>query len=123
MASPNNNPSPADAAGSVKIMTGSVLRLVAILAVVIATLTALDRFLAKTESAELQSSARNSYRIGSRLLQEGRASKAADALRTAHALARENLDYELTLIAAFDGRRKYGGSGSADGRRAAARTG
>jgi tetratricopeptide (TPR) repeat protein len=101
MASPINNPGPADAAGAMKRITGPALRLAAILAVVVVALTALDRFLAATESAEVQSSARNAYQAGSRLLQAGQANEAVETLRTAHALVRENIDYELALVTAL----------------------
>jgi tetratricopeptide (TPR) repeat protein len=101
MASPINNPGPADAAGAGLRITGPALWLAAILAVVVVALTALDRFLAATESAEVQSSARNAYLAGSRLLQAGKANEAVESLRTAHALVRENIDYELALVTAL----------------------
>jgi tetratricopeptide (TPR) repeat protein len=84
-----------------KRITGPALRLAAILAVLVVALTALDRFLAGTESAEVQSSARNAYLAGSRLLQAGNANEAVETLRTAHALVRENIDYELALVTAL----------------------
>jgi Tfp pilus assembly protein PilF len=98
MASPIENPSPADAAGATKRISGPAVRLAAILAVLVVALTALDRFLAGTESAEVQSSARSAYRVGSRLLRAGKANEAVETLRTAHALVRENIDYELALV-------------------------
>jgi Flp pilus assembly protein TadD len=101
MASPIDNLTPADAAGAMKRMTGPALRLAAILAVLVAALTALDRFLAATESAEVQSSARNAYLAGSRLLRAGKADEAVETLRTAHALVRENIEYELALVTAL----------------------
>ena len=61
MASPINNPPPAETGGAVKKITGPVFRLAVILVAVVAALAALDRFLAQTESAEVQGSARNSY--------------------------------------------------------------
>src|SRR5271165_2761784 len=91
MASPINNTRPADAAGAVIRITGPALWLAAILAVVVVALTALDRFLAATELAEVQSSARNAYLAGSRLLQAGKANEAVETLRTAHGLVRENI--------------------------------
>jgi Flp pilus assembly protein TadD len=101
MALPIDNPLPAEGDGAVKRLTGSVLRLIAILVVIGIALAALDRFLAKTESAEVRNSARNSYLAGMRLLDAGKASQAVDSLRTAHALVRENVDYELALITAL----------------------
>lgn len=101
MASPIDNLTPADAAGAMKRITGPALRLAAILAVLVVALTALDRFLAATESAEVQSSARNAYLAGFRLLQAGKANDAVETLRTAHALERENIEYELALVTAL----------------------
>jgi tetratricopeptide (TPR) repeat protein len=101
MASPINNTPTAESAGAARRITGSAIRVAAILVVVVVGLAALDRFLAATESAEVQSSARNSYRTGLSLLQAGKANEAVDALRTAHASERENLDYELTLVTAL----------------------
>lgn len=101
MASPIDNPPPVESAGAVRWITGPVLRLAAILIVLVMALTALDRFLARTESSEVQSGARNSYLAGTRLLQAGKANEAVDALRTAHALVRDNIDYELGLVTAL----------------------
>ena len=107
MASPINNPGAADIGGAAKRITGPAIRLTAILAFIVVTLAGVDRFLAKTESAEVQSGARNSYLAGMRLLHAGKSSEAVDALRTAHALVREKLEYELTLITALmDARRE-----------------
>jgi thioredoxin-like negative regulator of GroEL len=78
-------------------MTGVAVTLAAI----IAALFALDRFLAKVESAELHSAAQNSYLAGSRLLDAGKAAEAADLLRAAHSTERGNSDYELALISAL----------------------
>jgi tetratricopeptide (TPR) repeat protein len=77
------------------------IRTLVFLALVIAGLTGLDRFLARTEMAEVQSGADRSWRNGTRLLQQGHAEEALDALRNAHALARENLTYELDMISAM----------------------
>ncbi len=78
-------------------LTGTV----AAIAFIVIGLSALDRFLASVESAELSSSARRSYLAGSRLLAEGKAAAAVDPLQEAHAVERENREYALTLIAAL----------------------
>jgi tetratricopeptide (TPR) repeat protein len=78
-------------------MTGVAITLVAI----VVALSALDRFLAKVESAELHSTAQNAYLAGSRLLAAGKAAAAVDLLRQAHSTERENPDYELALISAM----------------------
>ena len=68
---------------------------------VIVGLAVLDRFLAKTEMAEVQSAAERSWRNGKKLLSEGHAQAALDPLRNAHALSRDNLTFELDMIAAL----------------------
>jgi predicted Zn-dependent protease len=73
----------------------------AVIIVVVICLAAVDQFLARVESAEMTSSAQRSYATGSRLLAEGDAAKAIDSLRDAHALERQNSEYELQLIAAL----------------------
>lgn len=72
----------------------------AVVAIVVC-LAAVDRFLAKVESSEIESAARQSYLKGSRLLEEGKPTEAIDFLRDAHASQRENPQYELQLIAAL----------------------
>lgn len=71
------------------------------LTLVIVALSALDRFLARVESAEMHSTAQRSYRAGSRLLAAGKAAEAIDPLREAHAVERENSEYQLALITAL----------------------
>jgi tetratricopeptide (TPR) repeat protein len=71
------------------------------LALLIAGLTALDRFLARTEQEEVRSAADRSWRSGRKLLSEGRAGEALDALRNAHTLERDNSAYEVDMIAAL----------------------
>jgi tetratricopeptide (TPR) repeat protein len=61
-------------------------------------LAALDRFLAKVESAELHGTAQRSYTAGARLLAGGKAAEAIDPLRQAHTVERQNAEYELALI-------------------------
>jgi tetratricopeptide (TPR) repeat protein len=77
------------------------VRTLAVTLLVILGLTALDQFLARTERAEVQSAAERSWREGNRLLHAGHPEAALDSLRNAHALARENVLYELDLIAAM----------------------
>lgn len=78
-------------------LTGVAIALV----VITLALAALDRALAKVESAELHSTAQRAYLAGNSLLQAGKAGEAIDPLRQAHAVERENPDYELALITAF----------------------
>lgn len=75
--------------------------LVLTLAAVIVSLSALDRFLAKVESAEMAGTAQRSYIAGSGLLAAGKAKDALDSLRNAHAVERDNPVYELALITAL----------------------
>lgn len=77
------------------------LALVAIVALVIVALAAIDSFLENVEQSELQSQAQQSYAAGARLLREGKANQAVDSLRKAHALERKNSPYELALIEAL----------------------
>jgi tetratricopeptide (TPR) repeat protein len=72
-----------------------------VIIVVVIGLAAVDRFLARVESAEMTSSAQRSYSTGVRLLAEGNAAKAIDALRDAHAVERRNPEYQLQLITAL----------------------
>jgi tetratricopeptide (TPR) repeat protein len=72
-----------------------------VIVVVVIGLAAVDQFLARVESAEMTSSAQRSYSTGARLLAEGNAGKAIDSLREAHALERQNPEYELQLITAL----------------------
>lgn len=80
-------------------MTGVAITLVAI----VVALTALDRSLARLESAELHAAAQRSFLAGSRLLTAGKAVEAVDSLRVAHSTERQNPDYELRLISALAG--------------------
>lgn len=82
-------------AGTKWAATGAIIVTVAI------SLGVADRFLAKVESAEIKKTAQESYEKGSRLLAQGKAGDAVDLLSDAHALERENPDYELQLIAAM----------------------
>ena len=82
--------------------------LIAALAVVVAGLAALDRSLERIESMDLSGAARHDYEEGLRLIGEGRAQGAIDPLRNAHALERENRDYELQLIVALTNAGKTG---------------
>jgi thioredoxin-like negative regulator of GroEL len=77
------------------------LGLIAVIALVIAGLAALDWSLAQTEQAEMQKSAQRAYRKGADLLHKGRMTEALDSLRTAHALERSNEQYELGLTEAL----------------------
>ena len=75
--------------------TGAVIVLIAI------SLAAVDQFLARVESAEIKSTARRSYQMGSSLLDAGKADEAISFLNDAHAQERQNPEYELQLIAAL----------------------
>ncbi len=85
----------------ITVAKSRLVGLVAIIVAVIAGLTALDRFLEKTQRTELERSAQAFYLAGSRYLKQGQASKAVDTLRRAHALDRQNENYELDLIEAL----------------------
>ena len=78
-----------------------VTRLAIVIALVVLALSALDRSLARVESAEIHATAQSAYIEGQRLLAEGKTSEAIDSLRSAHSQERENLDYELALIRAL----------------------
>ena len=78
-------------------LTGLILTLVG----VILALSALDQFLARVESAEMEGTAQRSYLAGSQLLAAGKPAEAVDPLRNAHAVERENAMYELALITAL----------------------
>lgn len=78
-------------------LTGVVISL----ALIMVALSALDRFLARVESAELHATAQRSYLAGSRLLAAGKAGEAVDFLREAHSVERDNGVYELALSTAL----------------------
>ncbi len=77
------------------------MKMIVTLALIVVALSALDRFLARMESAEMHGTAQRSYLAGSRLLAAGKAAEAVDLLREAHAVERQNGVYELALIAAL----------------------
>lgn len=64
--------------------------------------------LEKTEVAELHAEAHGAFLDGSSLVKESKLDAAVDLLRTAYALERKNLVYELTLIDALHADRKTG---------------
>jgi tetratricopeptide (TPR) repeat protein len=72
-----------------------------IIILVVIGLAGADRFLAAVESSEIRTSAQRAYANGSRFLEQGNAVAAVDALREAHALERQNPEYEVQLIAAL----------------------
>lgn len=80
---------------------GSFIRLTLVVAGVITALALLDIFLEKTEQSELAALALQADRNGQELLASGRGGEAVDAFRKAHALERENENYELDLIQAL----------------------
>jgi tetratricopeptide (TPR) repeat protein len=75
--------------------------LIVIIVAVIGALAVLDTFLEAVEQAELENQAQRAYLQGRQLLAAGNANAAVDALRRAHALERQNVAYELELIAAL----------------------
>lgn len=87
--------------GSMARRRGPKIGLIAVVAGVIGGLSALDVFLERAEQAEMAIQAQHAYIQGSQFLGACRFNEAIDALRRAHALERENLAYELQLIAAL----------------------
>jgi tetratricopeptide (TPR) repeat protein len=81
-----------------EIRLGSTITVIALL---VAGLFGVDRFLARVESAEIKNSAQRAYLRGTNLRGEGRTDSAVDALREAHALERDNPEYEIELIDAL----------------------
>lgn len=77
------------------------LGIIVIVALVIAGLATVDRFLADLQDAEVQRTARQSYRDGLMLARNGKTDKAIEAFRKAHALERGRTEYELELIKAL----------------------
>jgi outer membrane protein assembly factor BamD (BamD/ComL family) len=78
------------------------LGVIATILIAIAALTA-PRFVSREDAASGvgKDSAGRFYLDGSRLLKEGKTEQAVDLLHRAHALVRENPDYELELINAL----------------------
>ncbi|MFZ0594631.1 MAG: tetratricopeptide repeat protein [Bryobacteraceae bacterium] len=79
----------------------SKLALIAVIALVIAALSTIDKFLADAQQRSDQRLAHRSYVAGLRLLNAGKANEAVEAFRKAHALDRGNMDYEVDLITAL----------------------
>jgi tetratricopeptide (TPR) repeat protein len=77
------------------------LALIAIVALVIAGLTTLDKFLANAQDAEVQRLAERAYLEGVRLRRAGNLKDAIEAFRKAHALERRQPEYQLELIDAL----------------------
>lgn len=76
------------------------MRLVFIVAAIIAGMYGIDKFLALQERNELLADAQRLYQQGERLMRAGKAHEAAAAFGQAHALERANVDYELALASA-----------------------
>jgi Flp pilus assembly protein TadD len=83
----------------------------AIIVLVVIGLGSADRFLAQVESSEIRTSAQRAYATGSRFLEQGNPGAAVDSLREAHALERQNPEYEVQLIAALSAAAKTGEAG------------
>jgi tetratricopeptide (TPR) repeat protein len=77
------------------------LGIIVIVAMVIAGLAVVDTFLARVQDAEVQRTARQSFREGLLFSRNGKADQAIEAFRKAHALEREKTEYELELIKAL----------------------
>ena len=71
------------------------------LVMVVVTLAAGDKFLARVESSEIAASARRAFAKGSMLQRAGDMEDAIDSLREAHGLARDNTEYSLALVSAL----------------------
>lgn len=84
-----------------KITEARKLGLIAIIALVIAGLATVDRFLERAQNSEVQSLAERSYADGLRLRRAGKVNEAVEAFRKAHSLERRNVEYELQLIEAL----------------------
>ncbi len=82
------------------------LALIAVIALVIAGLATLDRFLARAQQAEVQRLAARSYAAGLNLRRTGKINEAVEAFRKAHALDPEDTEYELELIDSLIAARK-----------------
>jgi Flp pilus assembly protein TadD len=80
----------------------------AIVVLVVIGLGGADRFLAQVERSEIRTSAQRAYDTGSRFLHQRNAGAAVDSLREAHALERQNPEYEVQLIAALSAAGKTG---------------
>ena len=78
-----------------------ILGAIAVVALVIVGLVAVDRSLASIERAELMGSARRSYLTGMDFMSRGLPSQAVEPLRQAHATERDSPVYTLALIEAL----------------------
>lgn len=84
-----------------RITEARKLGLIAIIALVIAGLATVDRFLERAQNSEVQSLAERSYADGLRFRRAGKVNEAVEAFRKAHSLERRNSEYELQLIKAL----------------------
>ncbi len=83
------------------VPVASKLALIAVVALVIAALATVDKFLADAQQRSGERLAHRAYVDGLRLLNSGKADEAVEAFRKAHALDRGNIDYEIDLITAL----------------------
>jgi tetratricopeptide (TPR) repeat protein len=86
-------------AGEDRLQYGLIAGVVAIGA----ALWSADVFLARTETAEVRAEARRYYDTGARLLAQTKPGQAADPLRKAHAMQRDNRIYSVRLAEALIG--------------------
>lgn len=89
-----------------KISETRKLGLIAIIALVIAGLGTVDRFLERAQNSEVKRLAERSYLDGLRFQRDGKLNEAVEAFRKAHSLERRNSEYELQLINALIEARK-----------------
>ncbi len=68
---------------------------------IIATVWAVDIFLARTETRETETEARHYYESGAGLLKAGKPAEAIEALNHAHTLDRDNGDFSIRLAEAL----------------------
>ena len=76
------------------------MRLILIVAAVIAGFYAIDKFLADQERKEIRQDAHRRYEAGERFLGEGKPRDAAVSFSRAHALERTNREYQIALASA-----------------------
>jgi tetratricopeptide (TPR) repeat protein len=87
--------------------TGPTLALVIVIVIITASLWSLDLFLARTDREAVQNQANGLYSQGVRSLKQGHALQAADQLRRANTLVRDNRPFQLEYVAALMAARKF----------------
>jgi len=80
---------------------GPSITLIAVLVVIIGSLSGIDAVLAKAERAEVQAEAARLYQEGTRLMSQHKDADAVESFRKAHVMVRTDPKYQVALVSAL----------------------